>query len=134
MTIMQDPDQHFRHLERKIGTFVLVATFGIVLTIGAVGVKQEVFTPKTSIHFLTDSAHDIAKGTAVKLRGFNIGKVEHLTLTDDARVLVPFPPGFAAHGVARGHEVGDLALHVVDQLHAVGVRHVLVHVRPGADV
>lgn len=88
MTIMQDPDQHFRHLERKIGMFVLVAIFGIVLTIGAVGVKQELFTPKTSIHFLTDSAHDIAKGTAVKLRGFNIGKVEHLTLTDDARVQV----------------------------------------------
>lgn len=88
MTLMQDPDQHFRHLERKIGTFVLVAIFGIVLTVGAVGVKQELFTPRTSIHFLTDSAHDITKGTAVKLRGFTIGKVERLTLTDDARVQV----------------------------------------------
>ncbi len=88
MTIMQDQDQHFRHLERKIGAFVLVAVLGIVLTIGAVGVKQELFTPKTSIHFLTDSAQDIAKGTAVKLRGFNIGNVERLTLTDDARVQV----------------------------------------------
>ncbi|MEK7191388.1 MAG: MlaD family protein, partial [Pseudomonadota bacterium] len=86
MAIMQDQDARFQHLERKIGMFVLVAIFGIVLTIGAIGVKQELFTPKTPIHFITDSAHDIAEGTAVKLRGFNIGKVERLTLTDDARV------------------------------------------------
>ena len=88
MAIMQDQDARFQHLERKIGMFVLVALAGIVLMIAAIGVKQELFTPKTPIHFITDSAHDIAEGTAVKLRGFNIGKVERLTLTDDARVQV----------------------------------------------
>jgi len=88
MAIMQDQDARFQHLERKIGMFVLVALAGIVLMIAAIGVKQELFTPKTSIHFITDSAQDIAEGTAVKLRGFNIGKVERLTLTDDARVQV----------------------------------------------
>ena len=49
--------------------------------IAAIYVEQELFTPKTPIHFITDSAHDIAEGTAVKSRGFNIGKVERLTLT-----------------------------------------------------
>ena len=88
MAIMQDQDARFQHLERKIGMFVLVALAGIVLMIVAIGVKQELFTPKTPIHFITDSAQDIAEGTAVKLRGFNIGKVERLTLTDDARVQV----------------------------------------------
>lgn len=88
MTILQDQDRRFRHLERKIGVFVLVALAGIVLTIVAIGIEHELFTPKTPIHFVTDSARDIAEGTAVKLRGFNIGKVERLTLTDDARVQV----------------------------------------------
>ncbi len=84
MAILQDQDVRFKHLERKIGTFVLVALAGLVLTIAGIGMKQELFTPKTTIHFITD----IAAGTAVKLRGFDIGKVEKLALTDDARVQV----------------------------------------------
>jgi phospholipid/cholesterol/gamma-HCH transport system substrate-binding protein len=88
MPILQDQDARFKHLERKIGAFVLVALAGIALTIAAVGVKRGLFTPKTEIHFITDSAQDIAKGTSVKLRGFAIGKVEGLALTDDARVQV----------------------------------------------
>jgi len=86
MAIMQDQDARFRHLERKIGMFVLVALAGIVLMVAAIGVKQELFTPRTPIHFIADSAQDIAEGTAVKLRGFVIGKVERLALTDEARV------------------------------------------------
>ncbi|TAM44175.1 MAG: MCE family protein [Gammaproteobacteria bacterium] len=88
MAILQDQDVRFKHLERKIGTFVLVALAGVVLTIIGIGMKQELFTPRTTIHFITDSAQDIAAGTAVKLRGFDIGKVEKLALTDDARVQV----------------------------------------------
>lgn len=88
MAILQDQDARFKHLERKIGTFVLIAISGIVLMIVGIGMKQELFTPKTTVHFITDSAQDIAEGTAVKLRGFDIGKVEKLALTDDARVQV----------------------------------------------
>lgn len=86
MTIFQDQDARFKHLERKIGTFVLVALLGLGLLVAAIGVRQELFTPKTTIHFITDSAQDIAEGTAVKMRGFVIGRVTGLALTDDARV------------------------------------------------
>lgn len=85
---MQDQDARFQHLERKIGLFVLIALAGAVLAVAAIGIKQGLFTPKTTLHFITDSAQDIAEGTAVKLRGFDIGKVERLTLADDARVQV----------------------------------------------
>ena len=88
MAILQDDDARFKGLEKKIGFFVIVAFLGIVLTIIAVGIQQDLFSPKTRLFIITDSGQDISEGMAVKLRGFNIGKVEKLELTDDARVKV----------------------------------------------
>jgi phospholipid/cholesterol/gamma-HCH transport system substrate-binding protein len=50
--------------------------------------KQELFTPKTRLHFLTESGTDLKEGMAVKLSGFRIGKVDALALTGDANVQV----------------------------------------------
>ncbi len=88
MAILHDEDTRFKGLEKKIGFFVITAILGIVLTIIAVGIQQDVFSPKTRLFIITDSGQDISEGMAVKLRGFNIGKVEKLELTDDARVKV----------------------------------------------
>ena len=88
MAILHDEDTRFKGLEKKIGFFVIVAFLGIVLTVIAVGIQQDVFSPKTRLFIITDSGQDISEGMAVKLRGFNIGKVEKLELTDDARVKV----------------------------------------------
>ena len=88
MAILHDEDTRFKGLEKKIGFFVIVAFLGIVLTIIAVGIQQDLFSPKTRLFIITDSGQDISEGMAVKLRGFNIGKVEKLELTDDARVKV----------------------------------------------
>ena len=88
MAILHDDDARFKGLEKKIGLFVIIALLGIVLTVVAVGFQQDVFSPKTRLFIVTDSGQDISEGMAVKLRGFNIGKVEKLELTDDARVKV----------------------------------------------
>ena len=88
MAILHDDDARFKGLEKKIGFFVIIALLGIVLTIVAVGIQQDVFSPKTRLFIITDSGNEISEGMAVKLRGFNIGKVEKLELTDDARVKV----------------------------------------------
>jgi phospholipid/cholesterol/gamma-HCH transport system substrate-binding protein len=88
MAILHDEDVRFKGLEKKIGLFVIAALLGIVLTIIAVGIQHDVFSPKTHLLFVTDSGQDISEGMEVKLRGFNIGKVERLELTDDARVKV----------------------------------------------
>jgi phospholipid/cholesterol/gamma-HCH transport system substrate-binding protein len=88
MAIMQDEDVRFKNLSRKIGWFVLVAGGGLVLMFVGLAMKQELFTPKSHLHFITESGADIKKGMAVKLSGFNIGKVESLALTEDANVMV----------------------------------------------
>ncbi len=88
MAILQDDDTRFKGLEKKIGLFVIIALLGIVLTVVAVGIQHDVFSPKTRLFFITDSGQSIDEGMAVKLSGFNIGKVEKLELTDDAKVRV----------------------------------------------
>jgi phospholipid/cholesterol/gamma-HCH transport system substrate-binding protein len=88
MAIMQDEDVRFKNLSRKIGWFVLVAGAGLALMFVGLAMKQELFTPKTQLHFITESGAEIKKGMAVKLSGFNIGKVESLALTEDANVRV----------------------------------------------
>ena len=88
MAILHDDDTRFKGLEKKIGFFVIIALVGIVLTVAAIGIQQDVFSPRTRLFIITDSGQDISEGMAVKLRGFNIGKVEKLELTDDAKVKV----------------------------------------------
>ncbi len=88
MAILHDEDTRFKGLEKKIGLFVIVAFLGIVVTVVAVGIQHDVFSAKTRLFFITDSGQNIDEGMAVKLSGFNIGKVEKLELTDDARVRV----------------------------------------------
>jgi phospholipid/cholesterol/gamma-HCH transport system substrate-binding protein len=88
MALLRDDDLRFRNLSRKIGVFLLVAVAGVALTLVSIGVQQEVFTAKTRVFFVTDSGRDIVPGTAVKLSGFNIGRVRKLELTERATVKV----------------------------------------------
>jgi phospholipid/cholesterol/gamma-HCH transport system substrate-binding protein len=85
---MRDEDARFRNLSRKIGWFLIVASAGIVLMFVGVGMRQELFTPRTHVYFISQSGADIKKGMAVKLSGFRIGRVESLELTPDAEVKV----------------------------------------------
>ncbi len=55
MAILHDEDARFKGLEKKIGLFVIVAFLGIVLTIIAVGIQQDLFSPKTRLFIITDS-------------------------------------------------------------------------------
>ncbi len=88
MAILRDDDARFRYLSRKIGIFLWLAAAGIALTLVSIGIKQELFVPKTTVFFVTDSGRDIVHGMAVKLSGFNIGKVKQLALTEQATVKV----------------------------------------------
>ena len=88
MALLQDNDTRFKGIEKKIGLFVLVAIAGILLTVLAIGVHQGVFTPKTRLHFTTDSGQSLDTGMAVKLSGFKIGVVDKIELTEQARVQV----------------------------------------------
>jgi phospholipid/cholesterol/gamma-HCH transport system substrate-binding protein len=88
MTLLRDNDPRFKHLERKVGLFVLVALAGVLFTVAGIGIKQELFTPKTRLYFMSDTGQDLHEDMAVKLSGFVIGKVDKVELTEAAEVKV----------------------------------------------
>lgn len=81
-------DQRFLNVEKKIGVFIFIGTIGIIATIVFVGVRQNVFTPKKKLYFITDSGKDIKEGQTITLSGFKIGTVSKVLLEDIARVNV----------------------------------------------
>lgn len=88
MSLFEERDPRFIHLERKIGVFVL---FGIAAALAAVvllGVRQGVFTPRAALTFRVASAEDLDEGAEVQTRGFRIGKVSRLRLDDAGKVEV----------------------------------------------
>lgn len=88
MALLRDSDPRFRNLERKVGLFVLVALAGVLLTVAGIGIKQELFTPKTRLYFMSDTGQDLHEDMEVKLSGFVIGKVDKVELTEAAKVKV----------------------------------------------
>lgn len=88
MALMQDRDQRFRRLERKIGVFVAVAVALMVLTIVFIGIRRDLFTSKVSVYFIADTGANLDVGKAVKFKGFVIGRVSDVRLTDEGRVEV----------------------------------------------
>ena len=88
MSLFEEHDPRFVHLERKVGIFVIL---GIAVTVSAVvllGVRQGVFTPRAAIFFRVPSAEDLSEGAEVLTRGFRIGKVSRLRLDDAGKVEV----------------------------------------------
>jgi phospholipid/cholesterol/gamma-HCH transport system substrate-binding protein len=88
MSLFEERDPRFVHLERKVGVFMLL---GIAATLSAVvflGVRQGVFTPRATLFFRAASAEDLGEGAEVLTRGFRIGKVSRLRLDDAGKVEV----------------------------------------------
>ena len=59
MSVFEEHDPRFVHLERKVGIFVIL---GIVATLSGVvllGVRQGVFTPRAAVYFRVASAEDL---------------------------------------------------------------------------
>lgn len=81
-------DSRFKQLELKIGLFVLLALFGCMAAIFFVGLQSDLFSSKYSLHFIVDKGTGFSKGMPVKLSGFRIGRIESISLTDQARVEV----------------------------------------------
>lgn len=88
MKLLADKDERFKGLFVKVAIFVLLAATGVVLNLLFSGIKQGVFSPKSSIFFIADSGQDIKEGTPVTLSGFKIGSVRSIALDNMAQARV----------------------------------------------
>ncbi len=104
-----EQDPRFRHLERKIGLFVLVALAGIALVVILLGLQKDMFSVKYTLHFTVDRGTGFAKGMPVKLSGFRIGRVTELTLNDQAMVDVTIEVARKYHKWIRSDSTVKLA-------------------------
>lgn len=83
---MREEDSRFRHLEWKIGLFIVIALAGIAVAVALIGLQKGYFTKKYSLHFTVDRGTGFVKGMPVKLSGFRIGRVTSISLNDQAMV------------------------------------------------
>ena len=80
----------FRHADKFVGFFVLIAMVFITAAVVVTGVNKRWFAKDYEYFSRFNSASGLSVGMAVKLRGFEIGKVERITLNDKNQVDVTF--------------------------------------------
>ncbi len=88
MSILIDQDSEIEKLQRGTRRFLLLGLLATLLIVAAILVRQGLFRPTASLGFVTESAHDITKGQAVKIAGFRVGAVESVNFRADGQVEV----------------------------------------------
>lgn len=81
-------DPRFKNLEIKVGIFVVIAIIIIIALVVAIGISRDIFTTKVYIDLYTETGENLAKGMPVKYAGFQIARVNDLSLQDDGRVIM----------------------------------------------
>ena len=81
-------DPRFRGIEFKVGIFVTSAILIIVGAFVLVGVNKQLFTPKVKIYIKSDTGDGLKKNMPVLFSGFQISRIESITLQDDGNVVM----------------------------------------------
>ncbi|MFA7567480.1 MAG: MlaD family protein [Alkalispirochaeta sp.] len=79
-----------KYAQQIVGIFVLVAAVALALVVVFMGANQRWFARNYAYYSVFPSADGISKGMAIKYKGFEIGRVTELELTDDDQVRVDF--------------------------------------------
>ncbi|MDR0525149.1 MAG: MlaD family protein [Spirochaetaceae bacterium] len=79
-----------RFADQIVGVFLIVAILALILIIVMLGRKQRWFARNYSYKTYFDSASGLSPNMAIQYKGFTIGKVTSLTLTEDERIEVLF--------------------------------------------
>ncbi|MBI3376960.1 MAG: MCE family protein [Nitrospirae bacterium] len=85
---MKETDPRFLRLTGKVGLFFIIAAAGIIATVVFIGIERGVFTAKYRINFTVDKGTGFFEGMPVKLSGFKIGKIDSMSLDENAKVKV----------------------------------------------
>jgi phospholipid/cholesterol/gamma-HCH transport system substrate-binding protein len=80
----------YRFANQVVGIFVILALALTVALIILMGANQRWFKKNYYYHAQFTTASDLSTGMAISFRGFTIGKVTDITLTDDNNVDVEF--------------------------------------------
>ncbi|MFW6228482.1 MAG: MlaD family protein, partial [Alkalispirochaeta sp.] len=79
-----------KYAQQVVGIFVLVAAVALVAVLVSMGANQRWFALDYDYHSIFPSADGISNGMAIRYKGFEIGRVTGLGLTEDDLVRVDF--------------------------------------------
>jgi phospholipid/cholesterol/gamma-HCH transport system substrate-binding protein len=88
MSIFADYDERFVGLQKKVARFIGAAMIATAIVVVVILVKQDIFASTTTLYFSTSDGTDLYEGMAVRMRGFNVGKVSKVTMEQDASIKV----------------------------------------------
>jgi phospholipid/cholesterol/gamma-HCH transport system substrate-binding protein len=88
MSIFADYDNRFAGLEKKVAWFLGVSIVITAIVLVGIVTKQQLFASTTTLFFYSADGSDLFEGMAVKMRGFNVGKVHQVTMEPDAGIKV----------------------------------------------
>ena len=80
----------FRHANKIVGLFTLIALVLLVIMVIFAGVNKKWFTRKVLFESRFTSAAGLRVGMGVNLRGFEIGRIREISLNDDNQVDIVF--------------------------------------------
>ncbi len=80
----------YRYANQVVGVFVIVAIALTVILIVLLGVNQRWFRRNYEYYARFDTARDVAVGMSITFRGFTVGRVREITLTETNDVHVRF--------------------------------------------
>ncbi|MGB7629459.1 MAG: MlaD family protein [Candidatus Deferrimicrobium sp.] len=86
MKMEQDP--RFRRLEAIVGVFVIGALAAIIALVVYIGSENDLFAEMYHLRFRAASGSGIQKGMPVKLSGLRIGRIQMISLDEQAKVIV----------------------------------------------
>ena len=79
-----------RYAQQVVGIFVLFAGVALVAVLVSMGANQRWFAKNYDYYSIFPSAEGIGNGMPIKYKGFEVGRITDLGLTDDDRVRVEF--------------------------------------------
>jgi phospholipid/cholesterol/gamma-HCH transport system substrate-binding protein len=79
-----------RFADQLVGAFLLLAILAVAAILVFLGINQRWFAKNYEFQTRFDSAGGLSVGMPVMLKGFEIGKIEHIELNDDNQVDVQF--------------------------------------------
>lgn len=86
MKMEQDP--RLRRMEAVVGAFIIGALAAIIALVVYIGSENDLFAEMYHLRFRAASGTGIQKGMPVKLSGLRIGRIQKISLDEQAKVIV----------------------------------------------
>ena len=100
-----------RYAEQITGIFILLAILFIALVMILMGINQRWFKNDPRFYSVFESAEGLKMGMSIKLRGFQIGKIQQIELLDNNRVEIRFSIFENYHEKIRENSILQLSIN-----------------------